>query len=91
MRRTVGGVLSEWCVFNRGASPGKPHGEKLMLPILQYYSAAWQLRHDSEEGATATEYIVLLVFIALAIIAGATLLGGAINNAFGGASAKVTF
>jgi Flp pilus assembly pilin Flp len=60
-----------------------------MLPILQYYSAAWQLRRDSEEGATATEYIVLLVFIALAIIAGALLLGGALNGAFEGAGSAI--
>jgi pilus assembly protein Flp/PilA len=59
-----------------------------MLAIMQYYSTAWQSRHD-EEGATATEYIVLLVFIALAIIAGAIIFGGALNNAFNTASTRV--
>jgi pilus assembly protein Flp/PilA len=43
----------------------------------------------TEEGATATEYIVLLVFIALAIVAGATILGGAINTRFQGAGGEI--
>jgi Flp pilus assembly pilin Flp len=55
---------------------------------LDYYLAKLQV---GEEGATATEYIVLLVFIALAIIAGAILLGTAINGAFGKASTTITF
>jgi pilus assembly protein Flp/PilA len=59
-----------------------------MLAIMQYYSTAWQVRHD-EEGATATEYIVLLVFIALAIIAGAIIFGGALNNVFDEAGSAV--
>lgn len=33
-----------------------------------------------EEGATAAEYAVLVGLIAVAIIAGATLLGGSIND-----------
>ena len=42
-----------------------------------------------QDGATATEYIFLLVFIAIAIIAGATLLGNAINGGFGAAAEDV--
>jgi Flp pilus assembly pilin Flp len=42
-----------------------------------------------EEGATATEYIVLLVFVAIAIIAGTIILGGALNGAFEDASTRV--
>jgi pilus assembly protein Flp/PilA len=53
---------------------------------LNYYLAKF---HSGEEGATATEYIVLLVFIAIAIIAGAILLGNAINGAFSDASSEV--
>jgi Flp pilus assembly pilin Flp len=53
---------------------------------LDYYLAKF---HAGEEGATATEYIVLLVFIAIAIIAGAILLGGAINGAFSKAQGTV--
>lgn len=43
----------------------------------------------TEDGATATEYIFLLVFIAIAIIVGATLLGDAINGGFSAASTSV--
>lgn len=42
-----------------------------------------------EEGATATEYIFLLVFIAIAIIVGATALGDALNAGFIDASTSV--
>jgi pilus assembly protein Flp/PilA len=49
--------------------------------ISAYYDY-FRARFTSEEGATATEYIVLLVFIAIAIIAGATLFGGALNGLF---------
>jgi Flp pilus assembly pilin Flp len=48
------------------------------------------LRWRDDEGATATEYIVLLVFIALAIIIGATLLGDALNGVFDRASDEIT-
>jgi Flp pilus assembly pilin Flp len=34
----------------------------------------------SEEAATATEYLILVVFIALALFVGATFLGGVLNN-----------
>jgi Flp pilus assembly pilin Flp len=59
----------------------------MIKQTLDYYLARF---HAGEEGATATEYIVLLVFIALAIIIGATLLGGAINNAFTRAGTRVS-
>ena len=42
-----------------------------------------------QDGATATEYIFLLVFIAIAIIVGATALGTAVNAGFSSASASV--
>src|SRR2546421_8472633 len=35
---------------------------------------------SDESGATATEYAMLIIFIALAIAGGATLLGSNINN-----------
>ena len=35
-----------------------------------------------ERGATATEYAMLIVFIALAVAVGATALGGGINTLF---------
>jgi pilus assembly protein Flp/PilA len=37
---------------------------------------------SDERGATATEYALLIVFIAIAIAAGASVLGSGINNLF---------
>jgi pilus assembly protein Flp/PilA len=36
--------------------------------------------HRDERGATATEYALLVVFVALAIAVGANVLGGGISN-----------
>jgi Flp pilus assembly pilin Flp len=47
-------------------------------------------RLTNEDGVLATEYIILLVLIALAIIVGATALGVAINNKLKSASSCVT-
>ena len=47
-----------------------------MLSLINGY------RRD-ERGATATEYAMLIVFIALAVAVGATALGGGINDLFG--------
>ena len=38
--------------------------------------------HPDERGATATEYAMLVVFIALAIAVGAQALGGGLGNLF---------
>lgn len=46
-------------------------------------------RPGDEDGATATEYIFLLVFIAIAIIVGAQALGDALNAGFNTASESV--
>ena len=62
-----------------------------MIQMLDtYFRSAWLRARGSEEGATATEYIILLVFIALAIIIGATFLGEQINAAFNRAGGRVT-
>ena len=45
-------------------------------------------RHDG--GATATEYAMLVVFIALAIAVGAQTVGGGINTIFNNIAATVT-
>ena len=37
---------------------------------------------DKDRGATATEYAILVAFIALAIIGGVTAFGGALNTWF---------
>jgi pilus assembly protein Flp/PilA len=46
-------------------------------------------RFRDETGAVATEYALLLVLVALAIIAGATALGIAINNKLTEGSTKL--
>jgi pilus assembly protein Flp/PilA len=45
--------------------------------------------HRDERGATATEYAMLVVFIALAIAAGAQILGGGITNLFNAVSTNL--
>ena len=47
---------------------------------IQSLWASLRARIGNEEGIVATEYLVLLIFIALAIIAGATALGIGINS-----------
>jgi pilus assembly protein Flp/PilA len=47
-----------------------------MSHLLKYF-------HRDERGATATEYALLIVFVALAIAVGANVLGGGISNLFG--------
>jgi pilus assembly protein Flp/PilA len=43
-----------------------------------------------EQGATATEYAMLIIFIALAIAGGATLLGNNINNLFSSLGSSIS-
>ena len=52
-------------------------------------SLVCHFRRD-ERGATATEYAMLIIFIALAIAGGATLLGGNINNLFSSLGASIS-
>ena len=55
----------------------------MLLSLFTRLQAAWlgfRSHFEDESGAVATEYALLLVLIALAIIAGATALGIAINN-----------
>jgi pilus assembly protein Flp/PilA len=42
-----------------------------------------------EDGADATEYALLAALVAVALIGGATFLGGKINNLFNGVGNKV--
>jgi pilus assembly protein Flp/PilA len=46
-----------------------------MSDLIMYF-------RDDERGATATEYALLIVFVALAIAAGASTLGTGISNLF---------
>jgi pilus assembly protein Flp/PilA len=43
-----------------------------------------------ERGATATEYAMLVVFIALAVAVGATALGGGVNTLFSKVGTSLT-
>jgi pilus assembly protein Flp/PilA len=45
---------------------------------------------SDDRDATATEYAMLIIFIALAIAGGATLLGNNINNLFSRIGASIT-
>jgi pilus assembly protein Flp/PilA len=45
---------------------------------------------SDESGATATEYAMLIIFIALAIAGGATLPGNNINNLFSSIGASLS-
>ena len=55
----------------------------MLLQLFTRMAATWvglRARMEDESGVLATEYIILLVLIALALIGGATALGIAINN-----------
>ena len=64
-----------------------------MLGLYTRMRSGWvhmtrRLRDDT--GAVATEYALLLVLVALAIIVGATALGVAINNKLNAGATKIT-
>ena len=64
-----------------------------MLSFYTRLRVAWlgiRSRFEDEDGAVATEYVVLLVLIALGIIVGAAVLAGAINSNFNCASDSIT-
>ncbi|MBB6405811.1 Flp family type IVb pilin [Arthrobacter sp. AZCC_0090] len=54
----------------------------LMVSVIAFVAGVKD-RLTSEKGATATEYSLLVAFIALVIIAGVTLFGDALNKWFG--------
>ncbi len=56
---------------------------------MQTTLAGIRSRMENEDGAVATEYVVLLVLIAIAIIAGAAVLAAAINDKFNCASSSI--
>ena len=57
-----------------------------MLSIIEAGVTYLRARFAREEGAVTTEYGLLIVFIALAVIAGMVLLAGALTDMFGEAS-----
>ncbi|MBV1852178.1 Flp family type IVb pilin [Catellatospora tritici] len=58
-----------------------------MLKLITKAQAAWMTR---DRGATAAEYALLITFIAIALIAGATVFGNGLSAMFKTACAKVT-
>ena len=55
--------------------------------------AAWagvRARFEGEDGIVATEYMIMLILVALAIVVGATALGVAINAKLQSTATKVT-
>jgi pilus assembly protein Flp/PilA len=53
----------------------------IMVSVLAFVTGVKD-RLSSEKGATATEYSLLVAFIALLIIIGVTAFGGALNTWF---------
>ena len=65
----------------------------MLLGLYVKVQTMWgglRTRMENEDGAVATEYVVLLVLIAIAIIAGAAVLAGAINAKFNCASTSIS-
>jgi pilus assembly protein Flp/PilA len=54
-----------------------------MTKLIEFYIAFTTPVSKDERGATATEYGLLVAFIALAIIVGVTAFGNALNKFFG--------
>ena len=53
----------------------------LMVSMLAFVAGV-KNRFESEKGATATEYSLLIAFVAFAIIVGATFFGGQLSDWF---------
>jgi pilus assembly protein Flp/PilA len=62
--------------------------QHLLKLIVAIQLCAADLR-DKDRGATATEYALLVAFIAVAVVGGVTFFGKALNTFFLGLSAKV--
>jgi pilus assembly protein Flp/PilA len=60
----------------------------IMVSVLAFVSGVKD-RLSSEKGATATEYSLLVAFIALLIIIGVTAFGGALNTWFSTLGSRV--
>lgn len=62
---------------------------KLYVTIQSMFIAGADRLKDGERGATATEYALLVSFIALAIILGVTAFGTQLNAFFTGLGGRV--
>jgi pilus assembly protein Flp/PilA len=63
--------------------------EMILKVIIAIHSRVADIR-DEDRGATATEYALLVSFIAIAILVGVTAFGHSLNTFFTGLAAKVT-
>ena len=62
--------------------------EQILKLIVAIQMRAVDFR-EKDRGATATEYAILVAFVALAIIVGATLFGAAVSNWFSNLASTV--
>ena len=62
--------------------------DKILKLIVAMHTRVLDLR-DSERGATATEYALLVAFIALVIVVGVTAFGSQLNSFFNSLGTKV--
>lgn len=53
-----------------------------LMTMIAFISARLDLRDAKDRGATATEYAMLVAFVAVIIAAGAYIFGGDISNWF---------
>ena len=58
--------------------------------MLEKFITFMLIGRDEEKGATATEYALLVAFIAFAIIIGVTAFGGALSGYFDGLGSTVS-
>ncbi|MCX6497436.1 MAG: Flp family type IVb pilin [Arthrobacter sp.] len=61
----------------------------LMVSMLSFIAGV-KNKLESEKGATAVEYGLMVALIAVAIIAGVSLLGTNLQNLFNGVAGKMT-
>jgi pilus assembly protein Flp/PilA len=62
-----------------------------MIQLFNFVQAWFAAKHsdDDERGATMVEYGLLVAFIAIVVLAGATLLGTNLNTLFSSVASKV--
>lgn len=60
-----------------------------LMVSMTAFIAGVKARFESEKGATATEYSLLVGLIALVIVAGVTLFGGNLNTFFSSLAVRV--
>ena len=63
--------------------------DKLMKLVIAVQLRLMGAVEEKEKGATATEYAVLVAFIAIAIVVAVTAFGTSLSGFFGKISAKV--